>query len=131
VFLKKDPFDTEKPHHISLLESLKASLQSTTKNVDEIQAEITEAFTSILKDITLGIETQLGKSPCNYAIFAGGSVGRRETSMYSDVEFGIIVEKKDNIDYFLNLGSRVATHLDEIGIECDENFRFRCSLAHM
>ena len=124
---KRDPFDGSKAHHIKRLEYLKNTMKNAA-NVENAQREITETFISIFRDIAQAVETRLGKAPCRYAIFVGGSVGRRETSVYSDVEFGIVVESKENIEYFQNLGSSIATHLDEVGIECDENFRFETVL---
>ncbi len=50
-------------------------------------------------------------------------MGRGEASLHSDIEFGIIVESKAvSMEWFAKMSQYICSKLEEIGIECDENF---------
>ena len=93
--------------------------------INVIQEEITDSLVSMMKEFCESAHLTLGKPPCLYSIFIGGSVGRGEASLHSDIEYGIVIERKDiPIDYFHKFSQHVANLLEEVGTECDENFRY-------
>ncbi len=69
------------------------------------------------------IESELGKPPSHFAFFVMGSAGRREQSVWSDQDHGIIYDGSgDYQQYFLSLGREIVFGLTVAGYEqCDGN----------
>ncbi|MCF8303352.1 MAG: DUF294 nucleotidyltransferase-like domain-containing protein [Bacteroidales bacterium] len=91
-----------------------------TWNITRIVTSLTDAITNRVIELTL---EEIGKPPCDFAFIVMGSEGRKEQSLATDQDNGIILadhtggdEEKRN-DYFENLSKRINKHLDDIGIQ--------------
>jgi hypothetical protein len=113
-------------NYINMLHNLRtrseSALQDDSLPLRTIQEDIAGTFVEILRGCVEDGMAKMDKAPCSFAVFVGGSIGRGEASLYSDVEFGIIVEAKSSMDWFLKLSQHIASLLEDTGIECDENF---------
>lgn len=67
------------------------------------------------------VESEWGKPPTHFAFFVMGSAGRREQSIWSDQDHGIVYEATAGYqDYFLTLGKEITKGLAIVGYEqCD------------
>lgn len=64
-----------------------------------LQREISDMFLSLLRDCAADVEFSLGKPPCRYSIFAGGSIARQ----FHYVPFLTPTEEKQLFILILNL----------------------------
>jgi signal-transduction protein with cAMP-binding, CBS, and nucleotidyltransferase domain/PAS domain-containing protein len=80
-----------------------------------------------VKTIDLAIETE-GTPPCEFCFIAMGSQGRKEQTLTTDQDNGIIIanaidKKNGSQEYFLNLGKKINDSLHTIGYNyCNGNF---------
>lgn len=67
------------------------------------------------------VESELGPIPTHFAFFVMGSAGRREQSVWSDQDHGIVFRSSSEFQrYFLKLGEEISDGLEMVGYEkCD------------
>lgn len=91
-----------------------------SENIDKEESEklhkyITIKLKEFLAKLYKDTKDEIGTEPCEYAILGFGSMASEQMTPYSDLEFGILVERKDDniTKYFKNL-----THLVHLKIIC-------------
>ncbi|WP_267402709.1 MULTISPECIES: DUF294 nucleotidyltransferase-like domain-containing protein [unclassified Chryseobacterium] len=105
-----------------------------------------QVITTIADTITVKVIekviTQIGKPPAKFAFIVTGSEGRKEQTLSTDQDNGIIYEDKANEhremvrEYFLDFAKKVSDDLNTIGFEyCKGNFmasnpKWTHSLSH-
>jgi PAS domain S-box-containing protein len=98
----------------------KALLDSSSRprHVTNMLTSICDAVTERLVQLAIA---ELGEPPTPFAFIAMGSQGRREQTLLTDQDNGIIYAPADNSDpsqvnaYFLRLGERICSGLDQAG----------------
>lgn len=83
-----------------------------------------ETLKSVLNVARADIALLHGPPPSSFSFFVMGSAGRREQSIWSDQDHGIIYEEQNalSMDYFLKLGHEISKGLFTAGYEfCDGN----------
>lgn len=87
-------------------------------NITRITSMVSEAV--LLKCIEFAID-ELGEPPARFAFICLGSEGRQEQTLVTDQDNALIFEDVDETDnesvthYFLRLGEKVCTWLDQVG----------------
>lgn len=112
-----------------------------------VHGEIASKVITTIADTITGkvidkVIQQIGKPPAKFAFIVTGSEGRKEQTLSTDQDSGIIYEDKANKDreyvreYFLNFARKVSDDLNMIGFEyCKGNFmasnpKWTHSLSH-
>ncbi|MCY0970446.1 DUF294 nucleotidyltransferase-like domain-containing protein [Chryseobacterium wangxinyae] len=112
-----------------------------------VNGEIASKVITTIADTITGkvidkVIQQIGKPPAKFAFIVTGSEGRKEQTLSTDQDSGIIYEDKANKDreyvreYFLNFARKVSDDLNMIGFEyCKGNFmasnpKWTHSLSH-
>jgi tetratricopeptide (TPR) repeat protein len=98
------------------LQTLRNSVQTQLERHYSLQNDLLEFSRNVLSDFSSAIgnflqeilksgHLILGKPPCEYTLIGLGSLGRREMSPYSDLEFALLVKKNspENLEYFRKL----------------------------
>ncbi|NGY95902.1 hypothetical protein NEOC84_001831, partial len=77
----------------------------SSEEVRELYSEIAQWIKTFFKHLVDQAQEVLGPSPCEYAMMGFGSLAREEMTPYSDLEFGILIQKDTfgNRDYFRRL----------------------------
>jgi CBS domain-containing protein len=78
----------------------------------------------VLNVAMINIKQMHGAPPSSFSFFVMGSAGRREQSVWSDQDHGIVYEihNDQNKDYFLKFGTEITKGLLAVGYEyCDGN----------
>ncbi len=106
--------------HKKMPRMIKALIDSgaNSQNIARIMTTISDSI--IHKLIELAIE-ELGTPPAKFAFITLGSVGRKEQTLVTDQDNAIIIEdvpkekSKEINKYFLKLGEKVCTSLNDVG----------------
>ena len=102
------------PELVQMLLHLGANPRTASHLTTAVSDAATIRFIQLASD-------RLGQPPVPFAFIAMGSQGRREQTLYTDQDNGIIFETPEDsaghgvVDYFLSLGSKVCQRLDEAG----------------
>ena len=101
---------------LQMRENAKKSLQ-TQMSASTILEKITEEAKHLTQTLLSECLQGLGPPPCKYAILALGSMGRREMSLYSDVELAILLEEntEQNRNYFLQFTQLLQIKIINLG----------------
>src|SRR5262249_30463639 len=76
--------------------------------IKEILAEITNHLKEIMVHLLQEVFKLLGDPPCEYAILGLGSMSRDEMSLYSDVEFAVVVsDSSEQVKKYFNHALRL------------------------
>lgn len=123
-------------------------LDSTSEEKNLIIEQASEVcqirYKEYLETLYSEIQANFAPTPCNYCVFAFGSIGSKFITPYSDMDFAILIEQKtpENIEYFRQLTMLVAISIIEIAetplrcfdisglkfINMDFNHMFKCGL---
>lgn len=88
------------------------------RNITRITSKVSE--TVLIKLVEFAIK-DIGEPPCGFAFLSLGSEGREEQTLATDQDNAIIIEdveedrQEEVINYFLKLGEKVCTWLDQVG----------------
>ncbi|MGZ3871223.1 MAG: DUF294 nucleotidyltransferase-like domain-containing protein, partial [Bacteriovorax sp.] len=113
-----------------------SSLQ-TIQDIRTYQKEVFQAFKTLFNTLLEDAFVILGpppssysqlkhRPPCSYDIRAMGSVGREEVCPYSDLEFMILVEDANAIDYFKKIVQILEIQVASLGETSTNNPVFTC-----
>lgn len=97
------------------------SLLDSGARAGHLNRIITEISDAILKKIAAWATEEMGPAPARFAFMILGSEGRREQTLKTDQDNAIVYEdveqgrEKEVREYFLELGDRICTRLDEVG----------------
>lgn len=101
-------------------EKLSTLRSYVSKNIDTEEPKtlhwyVTNTIKDLLAKLYQDSEKEIGQPPCKYAVLGFGSMALEQMTPYSDLEFAILVEKKDSkiTEYFINL-----THLVHLKVIC-------------
>ncbi|MBA8667685.1 tetratricopeptide repeat protein [Holosporaceae bacterium 'Namur'] len=126
-FLRNIVGEIENVPNISLsiykkkLNNLRAAAANLIKNESKEAKDILKLITQDIKNVFNELITEciklIGKPPCEYSIIGLGSMSREEMVPFSDIEFGIIIEKSTQQvqDYFSNLSKLIEIKMISLG----------------
>ena len=103
------------------LPGLIKTLMDTGARAGDLNRIITEISDAILKKIAGFVLEELGEPPARFAFMIMGSEGRMEQTLKTDQDNAIVYEdvdpelEKEARDYFLRLGDKICTNLDQAG----------------
>ncbi|MBA8667813.1 tetratricopeptide repeat protein [Holosporaceae bacterium 'Namur'] len=102
---------------VSIRRKTSTSLERNDETAKNLLKEITKDLSSILSDILRDSLRIIGNPPCQYSVVGLGSMSREEMSPYSDIEFAILVEKKDKKieEYFIKLSKLIELKVISLG----------------
>ena len=114
LFLKKVCGVKAKPQtalYLERRETLKALREAEKTQIQQseetpkILMTFSQSIAILLQEILENGFKLLGKPPCQYTLLGLGSLGRKEMSPYSDLEFALLIKKssKSNLTYFRQL----------------------------
>lgn len=77
----------------------------SSEQMPEILKTITSSFVQLTSEMITDCIRQLGSPPCLYTIVSMGSMSRQEASLFSDLEFAILIDKDspNHREYFRKL----------------------------
>ncbi|MEH7108812.1 MULTISPECIES: DUF294 nucleotidyltransferase-like domain-containing protein [Bacillaceae] len=81
-----------------------------------------EVYSRVISLAEKQVEEVYGPPPCPFSFFVMGSAGRKEQSVWSDQDHGMIYQKDGDLEenYFLTLGKQISIGLNEVGYPfCD------------
>ncbi|EFI35776.1 putative CBS domain and cyclic nucleotide-regulated nucleotidyltransferase [Desulfonatronospira thiodismutans ASO3-1] len=97
------------------------SLMDSGARAGHLNRIITEISDAILKKIAAWTIDEMGHPPARFAFMILGSEGRKEQTLKTDQDNAIVYEdveperEEEVRKYFLELGDRICTRLDEVG----------------
>jgi CBS domain-containing protein len=103
------------------LPGLIKSLMDSGARAGDLNRIITEISDAVLKKIALSVLEEEGDSPVRFSFLVMGSDGRMEQTLKTDQDNALVYEdvdpglEKETRAYFLRLGDRICTRLDEVG----------------
>ncbi|MCE5317556.1 MAG: tetratricopeptide repeat protein [Parachlamydia sp.] len=85
--------------------------------IQNVQAELTDNFISLLRKIIQRSQDIVGKPPCKWACIGMGSMARGEMCPYSDVEFAFLLDtsSETNLNYFRTLSQIIELQIINLG----------------
>lgn len=103
-------------------EKLKTLHQYVTNNIKNLLAKLYQDS-----------EKEIGEPPCEYGVLGFGSMALEQMTPYSDLEFAILVGKKDSkiTEYFTNLTHLVHLKVICLGETIISNNKYGIDLSHL
>lgn len=103
---------------IHLMRKQEIHKQTTSEHLNQWHDELMKRVVHLAIE---KVEAEQGRIPAPFAFFVMGSAGRREQSIWSDQDHGIVFDgKKEHKRYFLRLGKEIVTGLELTGYQrCD------------
>ncbi len=106
-----------------ILETLPKEFRKESVDPQYLGNMISMINDEILMSVTRICIENLEKPPCKFSFFVMGSEGRMEQLLRTDQDNAMIFEKKEEKNYFLELGKSIHSSLLEIGFsDCPEGY---------
>lgn len=103
------------------LPGLIKSLMDSGARAGDLNRIITEISDAVLKKIALSVLEEEGDPPARFSFLVMGSDGRMEQTLKTDQDNALVYQdvdpglEKETRAYFLRLGDKICTRLDEVG----------------
>lgn len=101
-------------------QSFRERFDNSTEDVRGFQKEISAELTDFIRGMLKDAIAILGDPPCHYDVRAMGSLGKEEICPNSDLEWCILVEKSEEIPYFIKLAKLLELQIIVLGETPDD-----------